>query len=59
VARPLRITYPTLFCHVASLGVKGSDLFKSKCDGNKFLNILIRPYKNIGIYFLIGESSVF
>ena len=37
MARPLRITYPGAFYHVTSRGNERKDIFKSRCDREKFL----------------------
>jgi len=37
MARPLRINYPGAFYHVTSRGNEGRNLFKRKCDKEKFI----------------------
>ena len=37
MARPLRTTYPGAFYHVTSRGNEWKDIFKSRCDREKFL----------------------
>ena len=40
MARPLRITFPGAFYHVTSRGNEGRDVFKSRCDREKFAEYL-------------------
>lgn len=47
MARSLRINYPGAFYHVTFRGNECKNVFKSKCAGKSFLNILNRLQKDM------------
>jgi REP element-mobilizing transposase RayT len=49
MARPLRIEYPGAFYHVMNRGNAGEDLFKTKRDGEKFVEYLEKASERFSI----------
>lgn len=50
MARPLRIEYPGAFYHVISRGNAGDLIYKTRHDGEKFLEYLAKAVERFGIY---------